>query len=357
MKDHLHEAEVLARLLGDQHRLGRVATFMVLECAFTGDYDVAVRFGQEALTISRTLRHRSIEVVATSFLGVTHFAKGELADAITCLERNLAFDGDLRIERFGAMAIQSALSEGLLAEVLSELGRFDEAIGHAQAAVRITETVDDPHTLFFGLFALGLTHLRRGDHPSAIPTLKRVLDLCRTWQDLARTQVVAAVLGAADALAGHADEALALVASAVEDFRLRQIHARPAFILLSAGMAYLSLGLIDQAVSHTREALALTRRLGARGNEAHALRLIGDIATTSGDKEAEEYYRQSMALAEPRGMRPLVAHCHLGLGKLYRRTGRDEQARECLNLATKMYREMDTTYWLGRAESELSQLR
>jgi class 3 adenylate cyclase len=39
----------------------------------------------------------------------------------------------------------------------------------------------------------------------------------------------------------------------------------------------------------------------------------------------EAYYRQALALAAPRGMRPLVAHCHLGLGKLYRRAGKREQ--------------------------------
>jgi hypothetical protein len=38
-------------------------------------------------------------------------------------------------------------------------------------------------------------------------------------------------------------------------------------------------------------------------------------------------------LAEPHGIRPLIAHCHLGLGKLYRRTGKLEQAREHLTTA------------------------
>ena len=36
---------------------------------------------------------------------------------------------------------------------------------------------------------------------------------------------------------------------------------------------------------------------------------------------AEGHYREALALATELGMRPLVAHCHLGLGKLYRRTG------------------------------------
>jgi hypothetical protein len=55
-----------------------------------------------------------------------------------------------------------------------------------------------------------------------------------------------------------------------------------------------------------------------------------------------------MALAEPRGMRPLVAHCHLGLGKLCQRTGKGEQAQEHLTTATRMYREMDMRFWLER---------
>jgi hypothetical protein len=57
------------------------------------------------------------------------------------------------------------------------------------------------------------------------------------------------------------------------------------------------------------------------------------------------------------GMRPrVVAHCHLGLGKLSRRTGKREQAREHLTTATTMYREMGMTYWLEKAEIEMAQL-
>jgi hypothetical protein len=51
-------------------------------------------------------------------------------------------------------------------------------------------------------------------------------------------------------------------------------------------------------------------------------------------------------------MRPLVAHCHLGLGKLYRRTGKPQEAQEHLTTATTMYREMGMAYWLEQAEAE-----
>jgi hypothetical protein len=55
-------------------------------------------------------------------------------------------------------------------------------------------------------------------------------------------------------------------------------------------------------------------------------------------------------------MRPFVAHCHLGLGKLYRRTGKREQAQEHLSTATTMYREMDMRFYLEQAEAAMKEL-
>jgi hypothetical protein len=59
---------------------------------------------------------------------------------------------------------------------------------------------------------------------------------------------------------------------------------------------------------------------------------------------------ESITLAQELGMRPLVAHCHLSLGKLHRRTNNHAQAREHLNLATTKYREIGMKYWLGQAK-------
>jgi hypothetical protein len=50
-------------------------------------------------------------------------------------------------------------------------------------------------------------------------------------------------------------------------------------------------------------------------------------------------------LAEPHGMRPLLANYHLGLVKLHHRMGNPGQAQEHLAIAAAMYREMDTTCW------------
>jgi hypothetical protein len=101
-----------------------------------------------------------------------------------------------------------------------------------------------------------------------------------------------------------------------------------------------------------RARLTLARERGQRGHEARALCLLGE-ATARRDPpdHAEGHYRDALALAETLGMRPLVAHCHLGLGKLYRRTGTREQAQEHVATATTLYRDMGMTYWLEQAEA------
>jgi Flp pilus assembly protein TadD len=70
----------------------------------------------------------------------------------------------------------------------------------------------------------------------------------------------------------------------------------------------------------------------------------------------EGHYRQALALANELGMRPLKAHCHLGLGTLYTKIGRQEQARAELSAAIELYRAMEMTFWLTRAEAALMQV-
>jgi len=94
------------------------------------------------------------------------------------------------------------------------------------------------------------------------------------------------------------------------------------------GRACLLLGRLDDAQRFGN--LAIAAAPWNLGTTAHALQLLGDVATHPERFDAgggESRYREALALAEPRGMRPLVAHCHLGLGELYRRTDKREQAQ------------------------------
>jgi tetratricopeptide (TPR) repeat protein len=112
-------------------------------------------------------------------------------------------------------------------------------------------------------------------------------------------------------------------------------------------------GQIKKAIELATRALDLSLRCKERGHQAYALRLLGEVASHPDPPDvetAEGHYRQAVALADELGMRPLLAHCHLGLGRLYRRTGERQQAQEHMTTATAMYREMDMGFWLEKAE-------
>jgi tetratricopeptide (TPR) repeat protein len=126
-----------------------------------------------------------------------------------------------------------------------------------------------------------------------------------------------------------------------------------------ASEAYLLAGRMEEALQRAERALDLSRDHKERGYQAWALRLLGEIAAHQAPPEIEpaaHHYRQARALAEELGMRPLVAHCHLGLGTLYATTGQRQQARAELSTAIEMYQAMDMTFWLPQTEAALAQV-
>jgi tetratricopeptide (TPR) repeat protein len=125
------------------------------------------------------------------------------------------------------------------------------------------------------------------------------------------------------------------------------------------GEGYLQAGNLEEASALAKQALTLSRTHKAHGNEAWSLWLLGGIALHSDPPAvalADTHYRHALALADELGMRPLVAHCHAGLGTLYTTTGRWEQAHTELTTAIALYRAMAMPFWLSQTEATLAQV-
>jgi len=129
--------------------------------------------------------------------------------------------------------------------------------------------------------------------------------------------------------------------------------------VVQLGVAYLLTDQVEDARACADRAVRLARERGERGHEAWALRLLGDIASRHDRPDvatAEAHYGAAMALASELGMRPLAAHCHLGLGTLYATIGQREQARAELSTAIDLYRAMQMTFWLPQTEAVLARV-
>jgi tetratricopeptide (TPR) repeat protein len=250
-------------------------------------------------------------------------------------------------------------SRSFLVRSLAEYGAFSEGKAPAEEGVRMAEAADHPFSRVVMYRDVGYRSLRQGDLQHAISVLERALDLVQGAHLRALVPAAASTLGVAYALAGRTAEAIPLLEQAVEQ-ALEIGYVREYALQVGwLSEAYLLAGRLDKADTQAQHALNFAQTRQERGYEAYALRLLGEIAAyrySPEDEQAETYYRQALALAEELGMRPLQAHCHLGLGRLYLKTKQLEQARAASSTAIDLYRAMEMTFWLPQAEAALAQI-
>jgi tetratricopeptide (TPR) repeat protein len=359
--ERLREAEALAEQLNDDRRRGRVYAMMTNVHTQLSDLDEALVTGGRALEIAGHLGDLRLRILATSYLEQAHYFRGEYERAVELATDNLAaLPAEWVYEYFGMGAPASVYVRAWLVMSLAELGRFAEAAEHEAEALRLAEPTHHAYSIGFAYRAASMCHLVKGDWATARPLIERWVAAFRPGSIVLLSQ---ALVSSAWVLA-QLDEASEAVDRCREAERLverlapRQGGANHGWNYHALGRACLLLGQLEEAQRFGDRAIAPSLR--RPGFAAHAQHLLGDIATHPDRFDAERgeaHYRKALALAEPHGMRPLVAHCHLGLGKLYRRTGKSEQAHEHLTTATAMYREMDMQFWLDRAETELKELR
>jgi tetratricopeptide (TPR) repeat protein len=225
--------------------------------------------------------------------------------------------------------------------------------------MQIAEEAGHVWTLLFPLIGLGTLKLDQGDFAGAVAPLERGLDLCRTREAPLLLHDFAWALGAACHGTGRRADGVTLMEEAARGVAERNRRwSGWANYAGALGGAYLLDGRLPDATRLAQDGLVAARRLGEREVECRLLRLLGDIAAHPDRFDvdaAEAHYRQALALAEELSLRPLVAHCHLGLGELYRRAGTRQESRKHLTTAGTMFGEMDMPYWREKAEMAMTE--
>jgi tetratricopeptide (TPR) repeat protein len=314
--------------------------------------------GTRAVEIARRLGDVRLRVLGTTSLEQVHYFRGEYSRVV-----------ELVIDNLGAMPSSEWVHGHLMDAApppihdrfwlllsLGQLGRFAEATEYESEALRLAMSMDSPYGVGLTLQAAGAHHIAKGDWIRARSLIERGVAVARAENLASVLSLVVTHSAWILAQLGEAGEALDRLQ---EGERLLEGQAARGFGVLAGtcytlGRACLLLGRLDEAQRLGDRAVESSPR--QPGYKAHAVHLLGDIATHPARfdaKSGEVHYRQALALAERCDMRPLVAHCHFGLGKLHRRTGRQEKARGCLATATAMYHTMCMTYWLEQAEAEM----
>jgi class 3 adenylate cyclase/tetratricopeptide (TPR) repeat protein len=359
MLHDLRTAETLAEALDDHRRLGRVSGYMAQYFLHYGQYDRAIASSQRALALATAGGDHYTSIEANNFLGLVYCIQGDYRQAMDAFRRAMAaLEGEPRDEHFGQVEQPAMFSHTYLSLCLAEVGAFAEGMAVSAAGRRIAEVAQDPTSLVSAYRSAGVLYLRQGDLHQALPLLERAAGICEDADLPFFFSMLASALGAAYILCGRVDEAVRLLERALEQATSSSPTPIQNAQLFTLGEAHLHAGRLEEARALAEHVLEHARAHQERGNEAYALRLLGEIAARREPPErdqAEAHYRQAFGLAEELGMRPLQAHCHRGLGTLYAATGQRELARTALTTAIDLYRAMEMTFWLPQAEAALAQ--
>jgi len=351
------DAEAMAEKLGDDQRLARVYTYLINYYYLKGDPELAIEYGERCLRIGDSVKDPALQALARGYLGYSFHAQGHYRRAEAILKQNteaLASVAD------GGEGIQTGISyvtsSGWLAFTLVESGEFDAAITYLDHAQRAAEASGHAYTQTIARTLAGLAWLRRGQLDRALPLLQKSLDTCREKNLDVWRPIPSSLLGLTCMLLGRQDEGLRLLEDGVALSEGLGVRAYLSLWTTHLGEGLLAASQLERARAVAQRALELAQTHKERGHQAWALRLLGDIAAAGAGVETDkavECYRQAFELAEQLGMRPLVARVHLGLGRLYRRSGNRAEAEEHLATALGRLREMDIRFWAARAAEEL----
>ncbi len=325
----------------------------------TGGHVTEVRtLAQRVEAIAERLGDVPLQIAAQYYLAVASHLPGDYRGTEHVCRKLMQSLHDQRTrERFGLVVSPAVMSRAQLARALAERGVFDEGDAHGNEAIRIAEALDHPFSVVVGCLDLAYLKSVRGELSQAARLLERAVAQCREWNITTHTPIAMASLGHVYAWSGRIGEGVSCLQKALTAYESAGIGFHHSLSVEQLGEAYLLADQVENARACADRAVMLARGRGERGNEAWALRLLGDIASHQARPDvatAGAHYGAAMSLASEHEMRPLTAHCHVGLGRLYRRTGKPEQAQEHLTTATAMYGEMGMTYWLEKLEKGMN---
>jgi len=343
ISSHLHRATVGAERLGDERRRHRALWHMCQYSWLLGDHSRALELGEQALAIARALGDVSLEVETKPRLGAVYHSVGDYRRAVEILAPRL---GEV-VGRSDLPGVPYVYNHLFLIWSLVELGEFAQAARIGVDTLRTAEAFGHPWALVDASMGAGVAYIGTGQLSRAIEILESGLRLC----DVATLPLlypwIASHLGHAYLRADRVDEAVRLLEQSVGQIKAQGTRAHQPIRMVRLSESYLLNGRREVAIRTAHEALDLARDLGERGHEAWASWVHGVIAA-SGDRAESEpamgFYEHALTLSTELGMRPLVARCHLGLGKLHRQTSDRAKAEEHLATGATMCREMGMAF-------------
>jgi class 3 adenylate cyclase/tetratricopeptide (TPR) repeat protein len=357
----LRATEEMAERLGDDVRRGRVSAVITNSRWAIGDSKGAVEAGLKTLAIAEKLGDPALRAVANQYLGQAYHALGNYDQAVAHLRSAVgSLQGDLARRRVSMPSPPAVFSRTWLVWCLGERGEFAEARQRARETLDIAVASQQLYSVAQGQFGQGILCYFKGDLAESASVLELARNHCEAGNLRLTRAMTEVYLGRVYSLVDRVPEAIAVLDRARTTCEAIQFAYCHVLATIWFSQALILAGRLADARHHAETSLTLARAQGARGLEARALRVVGELLA-SGDgpdvDAAEAMYGEAMTIATELGLRPLISRCRVGMAAVYAKTGKRGRAREALTTAAAEFGRMDMTRWRERAERALATVR
>jgi class 3 adenylate cyclase/tetratricopeptide (TPR) repeat protein len=346
------ETSGLVRALGDRVRLARTLYRVSAARWLAARYEEGLAAAREA--VAQGQDDPESRIFGTLYVGLHSLFLGRIPDAIDHFLRIVEGpDAELSQRRFGASTPAYVVAHNFLLWALVSIGEFERALEHGRRSVALCDASGAPtyRVTTYALFTVALAY--RGEFAEAVRLAEEAVRTAESNMVLAWLPGSYSALGWVLAWTGRTEEALPYLERSVSVHETLGINAYLSVFCCRLAEALRLAGRAAEAAPVAARALDLARRFGERGIESEILLALGEIDEALAPEDvdrADARYRQAIEIGEALGLRPVLARAHLRRGQFRLRIGDEAAARGDLATATRMFREMDMRFWLGRAE-------
>jgi tetratricopeptide (TPR) repeat protein len=202
---------------------------------------------------------------------------------------------DLARSEYEATRTHAVEPDGLriLAEIHSDLGSFERAMDFGGRALERSREIRDSYVESLTLNTLGRIHLRTGQPAQAMERHRQAMELSGPHDSYPKAEALIGLSNAAGDLGRH--EAASFAEKALQIARERAFRLLEGQALTALADITLMAGRPPEATRHAERALEIHRETGHRLGEARTLHMLGNAAHALHDATAGAHYRNRAA--------------------------------------------------------------
>jgi predicted ATPase len=299
------------------------------------DFQTAQALGEQLLGLAEVAHDVALLLEAHLALGSVLFWGGNFVSAQTHLERVNALYNP---ERHRSHALRYGLDPGVVglsyaAQILWYLGYPEQALQRSAESLTLAHKLPHPHTLAHALgFAASLQQFRR-EAQAVSAQAEVVMELARE-QEFPQWLAWGAMLRGWELVEqGQRVEGMTHMRQGLAAFdSLGAALGRPYWLALLAE-ACGKAGQAEEGLRLVTGALVAMQNTGERRWEAELYRLQGELLRAHApehDDEAEDCFQQALMVARRQRAKSLELRAAIGLSRLWRRQGKEAEARQLL---------------------------